>query len=225
MPAEAYRDFWDKKVKKPPFFKFLDLVLARSSRMLFTFFRPEHRGQSFFFKLTADQVLVSNWIAGSSQAKTRLHFSRAQLRLDAASTSSSKHVYGRRYSCFRWKTVWKKTSFSCIFGGFNRKQVGHYYEGPLRTKYRMCIYQCYAAYMNAMCNISTSKHVRYKLKVSDKTKRCFIKDEEAEMISQNRKWCHYVPRLLAKQGLSLNTKWRLLELQLGLQIQKGFSWN
>ena len=31
-----------------------------------------------FFKLTADQVLVSNWIAGSSQAKTRL---------DAASTS------------------------------------------------------------------------------------------------------------------------------------------
>ena len=62
----------------------------------------------------------------------------------------------------------------------------------------MCIYQCYVAYMNAMCNISTSKHVRYKLKVSDKTKRCFIKDEEAEMISQKRKWCHYVPRLLAK---------------------------
>ena len=61
------------------------------------------------------------------------------------------------------------------------------YEGPLRTKYRMCIYQCYAAYMNAMCNISTSKHVRYKLKVSDKTKRCFIKDEEAETISQNMK--------------------------------------
>ena len=24
-----------------------------------------------------------------------------------------------------------------------------------------------------------------------------IKDEEAEMILQNRKWCHYVPRLLA----------------------------
>ena len=26
---------------------------------------------------------------------------------------------------FRWKTVWKKP-FSCIFCGFNRKQVGHY---------------------------------------------------------------------------------------------------
>ena len=31
-----------------------------------------------FFKLTADEVLVTNWIAGSSPAKTRL---------DAASTS------------------------------------------------------------------------------------------------------------------------------------------
>ena len=65
-----------------------------------------------FFKLTADQVLVSNWIAGSSPAKTRL---------DAASTLSSKHLL-----VFRLKTVWKKTSFSCIFGGINRKQVGHY---------------------------------------------------------------------------------------------------
>ena len=36
-----------------------------------------------FFKLTADQVLVTNWIAGSSPAKTRL---------DAVSTSSSKHL-------------------------------------------------------------------------------------------------------------------------------------
>ena len=72
-----------------------------------------------FFKLTADQVLVSNWIAGSSPAKTRL---------DAASTSS-KHLYSSLRSTllvFRWNTVWKKTSFSCIFGGFNRKQVGHY---------------------------------------------------------------------------------------------------
>ena len=31
---------------------------------------------------------------------------------------------------------------------------------------------CYVAYMNAMHNKSISKHVRYKLKVSDKTKRC-----------------------------------------------------
>ena len=74
-----------------------------------------HRGQLFFFKLTADQVLVSNWIAGSSQAK-----------LDAASTSSSKHLYSRRYSCLGGKWFGKKTSFSCIFSGFNRKQVGHY---------------------------------------------------------------------------------------------------
>ena len=35
----------------------------------------------------------------------------------------------------------------------------------------MSIYQCYVAFMNAMFNISTSKHIRYKLKVSDKTKR------------------------------------------------------
>ena len=33
-----------------------------------------------------------------------------------------------------------------------------------------------------------------------------IKDEEAEMILQNRKWCHYVPRLLA----NLNETPRLL---------------
>ena len=46
------------------------------------------------------------------------------------------------------------------------------YEGLLRTKYRICIYPCYVAYMNAMRNKSISKHVRYKLKVSDKTKRC-----------------------------------------------------
>ena len=56
-----------------------------------------HRGQLFFFKLTADQVMVSNRIAGSSPAKTRLA---------VASTSSSKHVL-----VFRWKTVWKKPLF------------------------------------------------------------------------------------------------------------------
>ena len=47
-----------------------------------------------------------------------------------------------------------------------------YYEGLLRTKYRICIHPCYVAYMNAMRNKSISRHVRYKLKVSDKTKRC-----------------------------------------------------
>ena len=54
-----------------------------------------HRGQLFFFKFTADQVLVSNWIAGSSPAKTRL---------DAASLQSTLLL-------FRWKTVWKKPLF------------------------------------------------------------------------------------------------------------------
>ena len=67
-----------------------------------------------------------------------------------------------------------------------RRQQRYGMKALYGQKYRMCIYQCYAAYMNAMCNISTSKHVRYKLKVSDKTKRCFIKDEEAEMISQQK---------------------------------------
>ena len=46
------------------------------------------------------------------------------------------------------------------------------YEGLLRTKYRFCVYPCYVAYMNAMLNKSVSKHVRYKLKVFDKTNRC-----------------------------------------------------
>ena len=55
-------------------------------------------------KLTADQVLVSNWIAGSRQAKTRLNFSRAQLRLDVASTLSSKLKNGL-----------ERKLFSCIF--------------------------------------------------------------------------------------------------------------
>ena len=60
---------------------------------------------SCFFKLTADQVLVSNWIAGSSPAKTRL---------DAVSTSSSKHLYSSLRSTllvFRWNTVLKKPLF------------------------------------------------------------------------------------------------------------------
>ena len=52
-----------------------------------------------FFKLTADQVLVTNWIAGSSPAKTRL---------DAVSTSSSKHL---TLLVFRWNTVLKKPLF------------------------------------------------------------------------------------------------------------------
>ena len=63
------------------------------------------RSAVFFFKLTADQVLVSNWIAGSSSAKTRL---------DAASTSSSKHLYISLRSTllvFRWNTVLKKPLF------------------------------------------------------------------------------------------------------------------
>ena len=58
-----------------------------------------------FFKFTADQVLVSNWIAGSGPAKTRL---------DAASTSSSKHLYSSLLSTllvFRWNTVLKRTFF------------------------------------------------------------------------------------------------------------------
>ena len=55
----------------------------------------------------------------------------------------------------------------------------HMYEGLLRTKYRICIYPCYVAYMNAMRNKSISKHVRYKLKVSDKTKRCLTQLKDA----------------------------------------------
>ena len=51
-------------------------------------------------------------------------------------------------------------------------EVEHRYGGLLRTKYRICIYPCYVAYTNTMRNKSISKHVRYKLKVSDKTKRC-----------------------------------------------------
>ena len=80
---------------------------------------------AIFFKLTADQVLVSNWIAGSSQAKTRLHFSRAQLRLDAASTSSSKHLYSRGQSCLGGKRFGKNLFF-LHFRWFSQKQVGHY---------------------------------------------------------------------------------------------------
>ena len=57
---------------------------------------------SCFFKLTADKVLVSNWIAGSSPAKTRL---------DAAITSSSKHLYSRRYSCLGGKRFGKNLFF------------------------------------------------------------------------------------------------------------------
>ena len=59
-----------------------------------------------FLKLTADQVLVSNWIAGSSPAKTRL---------DAASTSSSKHLYSRRYSCLGGKRFGKNLFFRPAF--------------------------------------------------------------------------------------------------------------
>ena len=75
-----------------------------------------------FFKFTADQVLVSNWIAGSSPAKTRL---------DAASTSSSKHLYSSLLSTllvFRWNTVLKKPLFPAnrldiIVYGFAREKI------------------------------------------------------------------------------------------------------
>ena len=52
------------------------------------------------------------------------------------------------------------------------------YEGLLRTKYRICIYPCYVAHMNALRIKSINKQVPYKLQVSDKTKRCLtqVKD-------------------------------------------------
>ena len=43
-----------------------------------------------FFKLTADQVLVSNWIAGSRRGSTR--FPLHQVNIFTV-------LYGRRYSC------------------------------------------------------------------------------------------------------------------------------
>ena len=57
----------------------------------------------------------------------------------------------------------------------------------LQTKYRMCIYPCYVAYMNAMRSKSRSKHVHSKLKVSDKTKRCMtqVKDVEKKQLAQD----------------------------------------
>ena len=78
-----------------------------------------------FFKLTADQVLVSNWIAGSSPAKTRL---------DAASTSSSKHLYSSLRSTllvFRWKkpifpafsAVLIENRLDIIVYGFAREKI------------------------------------------------------------------------------------------------------
>ena len=75
---------------------------------------------SCFFKFTADQVLVSNWIAGSSPAKTRL---------DAASTSSSKHLCSSLLSTllvFRWNTVLKKPLFPAFSAVLIEKLVGHY---------------------------------------------------------------------------------------------------
>ena len=176
MPAEAYRDFWDKKVKSRHFFKFLGLALALSLRMLFTFFRPgspllrltitadikgycpighlqtslisdvglycnytlwsidtcqnkvsadqyhltilraqvESSSRSaVFFKLTADQVLVP--IGSQAQAKPSQKrgfiFRALSWRLDAASTSSSKHLYSRRFSCLGGKRFGKNLFF------------------------------------------------------------------------------------------------------------------
>ena len=55
--------------------------------------------------------------------------------------------------------------------GFDKDQL-LVWRPFLRTTCRICIYPCYVAYMNAMRNKYISKHVRNKLKVSDKTKRC-----------------------------------------------------
>ena len=56
------------------------------------------------------------------------------------------------------------------------------YEGLLRTKYGIHIYPCCVAYMNAMRNKSTSKYVRYKLKVSNTSKRCSVKLKDVQFL-------------------------------------------
>ena len=94
-------------------------------------------GVSCFFQVDRWQGTGFQLDRRLKPTKTRLHFSRAQLRLDAASTSSSKHFYSWRYSCLGGKRFWKKPLFPCIFGGFNRKQVGHHGLTGLREK-RSC---------------------------------------------------------------------------------------
>ena len=71
-----------------------------------------------FLKLTANQVLVSYSIAGSSQAKTRLHFSRAQ--------PAARHGFQSTLLVFRLQTVLKKTFFLHFLAVLVENRFGFY---------------------------------------------------------------------------------------------------
>ena len=72
------------------------------------------RSAVFFLKLTADQILVFNWIAGATKIKTRLHFSRTfcdSTRLHGRTTSTLVVTQSTLF-VFRWKTVWFQSSLT-----------------------------------------------------------------------------------------------------------------
>ena len=99
-----------------------------------------HRGQLFFFvKLTADQVLVFDWIAGSTQVNSPKHIKQgfifcalsvAQLGYTAILHQLQRIVLTESMLfVFMWKTVWKVFSF-CIFDWFQSSLTYHDSFGP-----------------------------------------------------------------------------------------------
>ena len=84
--------------------------------------RPYRGHLFFFFKLSADQGLVVDWIAGSSKVRhSHTHLNEASffalfLWLDAA----TQPFYVLCYA-FRVQVRFGKTYFSCIFGWFQSR--------------------------------------------------------------------------------------------------------
>ena len=80
------------------------------------------------------------------------------------SSSASFFRYRKNITKCTSENIWRK----CLKQSFSpnlhwiligKYLIRYFYEGLLRTKYRICIYPCYVANMNAMRNKSISKHV------------------------------------------------------------------
>ena len=73
-----------------------------------------------FLKLTADPILVFDWIAGSTQVNSHKHFSRAFCGLTRLHGHTTSTIVLTQSTLFvlRWKKVWKMF-LSAFFAGFN----------------------------------------------------------------------------------------------------------
>ena len=101
-----------------------------------------------------------------------------------------------------WNVAW---SLFSIFG------ISHFLALNKTPPFAMTVlygHTIECPYVNVMSHSWMLCSIYQQANICVINRRCPIKlkDEEAAMISQNRKWCHYVTRLLAKARASLEYK-------------------